>query len=185
MKEQLLKAIKAIDHGGVIVYPTDTTYGLGCDATNEKACQKIISLKKRTNHKGFIVLIDHTDFIYDLVEEVPDVVLEILENTDSPTTLVLDGGKGVAKSVLHEDGTIAIRVVKNDFCEKLIAKFNKPIVSTSVNISGNKPSTDINNIPYEILGAVDYVVPSKTVMNAKPSSIIKIEANGKVKILRA
>ena len=184
MKQELSTALKTLEHKGVIIYPTDTTFGLGCDATQEEACQKIIEIKGRNNHNGFIILIDDEDLLYEYVEFIPQVALDIFKYASKPTTIIFSKGKNLAKSVLNSDGSVAIRIVKNEFCKALIRKFNRPIVSTSVNISGEKHISRIDKIPKSISDKVDYIVPLTQELSNKPSSIIKIENDGGVKIIR-
>jgi L-threonylcarbamoyladenylate synthase len=186
MEQYIKEAAEIIKKGGVILYPTDTVLGLGCDATNSVAIQKIIDLKKRPNDKSFIVLVEDDARLNKYVQDVPSIAWDLMDIAEKPTTIVFDKGIRLAPEVIGSDGSVAVRIVKNDFCIQLIKKTNLPIVSTSVNISGNNIPLHFNEIPKEILDKVDYIVPlcyNQSQQN-EPSSIIKITANGEITVLR-
>jgi L-threonylcarbamoyladenylate synthase len=180
--EKCLETLKA---GGLILYPTDTIWGIGCDATNEKSAEKIYKLKRRSDEKAMIVLVaDEKDILRHVA--APDLSLfDYLGKTIQPTTVVYEGALGFAGNIVATDGSIAIRICKDDFCRQLIKRFRKPIVSTSANISGIPAPKTFKEISDEIKKGVDYVVEYKREdkVSAQPSSLIKWE-NGKATILR-
>lgn len=185
MIEEINKAISILEDDGLILYPTDTVWGIGCDATNEAAIKKVYELKKRTDSKALICLVTNQAMLERHVKEVPDVAYDIMDLAEKPTTIVFDQPVGIAKNLIAEDNTLAIRVASDKFCQYLINKFGKPIVSTSANISGDPTPNHFKEISSEIIKGVDYVVSlnhDKTMI--KPSSIIKLENNGMVKIIR-
>ena len=178
-------ALKTLQQRGVIIYPTDTIWGIGCDATNEKAINKIFSIKKRNDNKSMIILVDSLDMLRDYVEMIPEKVVEILNTSKKPTTVIYNNPKGLAKNVIAKDNTIAIRIVEDTFCKKLIRKLEKPIVSTSANISGEPTPKSFQEISASILDAVDYVVNLQhEKITTESSKIIKILDNGEVKVIR-
>ena len=180
--EKCLEMLKA---GGLILYPTDTIWGIGCDATNEKSAEKIYKLKRRSDEKAMIVLVaDEKDILRHVA--APDLsLLDYLGKTIKPTTVVYEGALGFAGNIVATDGSIAIRICKDDFCRQLIKRFRKPIVSTSANISGIPAPKTFKEISDEIKKGVDYVVEYKREdeTSAQPSSLIKWE-NGKIIVLR-
>ncbi len=177
---------EVLKNGGTILYPTDTVWGIGCDATNAAAVEKVFAIKNRHAAKSLIVLVSDDAMLNKCVKEVPAMAWDILEHVTKPTTIIYPNGINVAKNVLAEDGSIAIRMIKEPFCNKLIHQFNKPIVSTSANISGETPPASFNDVDDKIKNAVDYVVnyrqPEKK--NIRASSIIKIGINGEIEIIR-
>jgi L-threonylcarbamoyladenylate synthase len=186
MEKYIKEAVEIIKKGGVIIYPTDTVLGLGCDATNSVAVKKIIDIKQRPHEKSFIVLIEDDIRLNRYVQDVPSIAWDLMDVAEKPTTIVFDRGVRLAPEVLGLNGSVAVRKVKNDFCIQLIKKANLPIVSTSVNISGEKIAQNFNEIPKAILDKVDYIVPlcfNHSQQN-RPSTIIKIAANGEITVLR-
>ncbi|AFD05629.1 L-threonylcarbamoyladenylate synthase [Solitalea canadensis] len=184
MQKEIEKSLEVIKAGGTLLYPTDTIWGLGCDATNPDAVEKIIQLKKRSG-KSFIVLLDNINDLFKYVKDVPEVAYELIEVSDKPLTIVFDGGKNLAPNVLNEDGSVGIRIVKHPFCEQLIRKFRKPIVSTSANISGEPSAMSFDEVSDEIKSGVDYVVDfERSKKSHAASSIIKLGSGGLIKILR-
>jgi L-threonylcarbamoyladenylate synthase len=181
--EQCLKVLK---EGGLILYPTDTVWGIGCDATNEQAVQKVYALKKRLDEKAMIVLVaDESDVLK--YTAAPDLaVFDYLQQTIKPTTVIYDGAIGLANNLVGKDGSIAIRICGEPFCRHLIKRFRKPIVSTSANISGQPAAKTFTEISNEIKAGVDYIVCCKQgdTTISQPSSVIKWN-NGKVEILRS
>lgn len=179
------KAIEVLKNGGVILYPTDTIWGLGCDATNVDAINKIFDLKKRDKTKSMIILVESEKRLQDLVD-VPEMAWEIMDMSEKPVTIVYDNPKGLPKELLADDGSIGIRLVKNDFCKKLITKLNKPLVSTSANFSGEKSPLKFSDISSEIVGLVDYAVEEdrEKVSKYSGSSVIKIWSDNRIKVLR-
>jgi L-threonylcarbamoyladenylate synthase len=179
------KAIEVLKNGGVILYPTDTIWGLGCDATNVEAINKIFDLKKRDKTKSMIILVESEKRLQDLVD-VPEMAWEIMDMSEKPVTIVYDNPKGLPKELLADDGSIGIRLVKNDFCKKLISKLNKPLVSTSANFSGEKSPLKFSDVSNEIVQSVDYAVEEnrEKVSQYSGSSVIKVWDNSRIKVLR-
>jgi len=179
------EAVQKIKTGKVLLYPTDTVWGLGCDATNEKAVDKIFKIKKRAESKSLIILVNSVEMLLDYVDFIPKKALEILKNSKRPTTIVYPKAKALAKNVIAADDTVAIRIVKNDFCEKLITDFGKPIVSTSANISGDPTPKSFSEISHAILDSVDYVVDLQEELNSGISSrILKINLDDTIEVIR-
>ncbi|SDF46332.1 L-threonylcarbamoyladenylate synthase [Cellulophaga baltica] len=185
MQEEINKCIEILSKGGLILYPTDTVWGIGCDATNEEAVAKIYALKKRANTKTMICLVANDFMLEKHVSAVPEVAYDIIDLATKPTTIVYDAPKGVAKNLVAEDNTLAIRIASDKFCQYLINKFKKPIVSTSANIAGEPTPQTFKEISGAILKGVDYVVNLHQDKNSEtPSSIIKLGNDGVVKIIR-
>ena len=179
------KTIEILTSGGTILYPTDTIWGIGCDATNVEAINKIFDIKKREKSKSMIILVESEKRLQDLVD-VPEMAWEIIDLSEKPVTLVYDNPKGLPKEILAEDGSIGIRLVKDDFCRKLISKLNKPLVSTSANFSGDKSPMKFSDINPEIINLVDFAIEEdrEKVSEYSGSSVIKIWNNGRIKVLR-
>ncbi len=186
MEEDLKNALKVLKNGGVILYPTDTVWGLGCDATNEEAVKKIFQIKQREDSKSMLVLTDNEAKIERLVEKVPDVAWDLINLSETPLTIIYSGARNLAKNLIAQDGSIGIRVTKDEFSGKLCERFRSPVVSTSANVSGQASPQNFDEISNEIKNAVDYIVSyrQKDKTNAKPSSIIKLEPNGVITIIR-
>ncbi len=185
MNEEIAKALEVLNAGGIILYPTDTIWGIGCDATNEEAVQKIFKLKQREESKSLIVLVNEPMMLNLYVEEVPAVAWDLVEFAEHPLTIIYPGAKKLAPSVIAADGSAGIRVASDDFCKRLIYKFRKPIVSTSSNISGDPAPELFGQISSAILDGVDYIVNLRQNERAsKPSTIIKFEPNGVFKFIR-
>ncbi|GEO08529.1 L-threonylcarbamoyladenylate synthase [Segetibacter aerophilus] len=183
--EDIEEALKILHVGGVILYPTDTIWGLGCDATNSKAVQRLIQLKGKPQQKGLIVLLASERDVLQYTANPDLQVFDHLATTTKPTTVIYEHGLGVAEEVLNEDGSIAIRLVKEDFCRHLLKRFKKPIVSTSANIHGQPSPQSFNHISAEIKSGVGYVVKYRQSeeFNASASAIIKWK-NGKCLTIR-
>lgn len=185
MHNQIKTTLEALRAKQTVLYPTDTVWGLGCDATDEKAVAKIYEIKERAESKSMIVLVNSIDMLNTYIKNIPTKVLELLLSTEKPTTIIYKNPTGLAKNVIASDNTVAVRLVKDEFCEQLIADFGKAIVSTSANISGEPTAMSYHEISPLILDAVDYVVDlhheKKT---AKSSTILKLEDNGEIKVLR-
>lgn len=186
METDIQKALEVLREGGVILYPTDTVWGLGCDATNAEAVSRIFKIKKRTESKSLIVLVADDQQLLRYVPEIHEVAWELIENTDRSLTIIYDKVTNLASAVLADDGSAGIRIVKDEFCQNLIKKFGKPIVSTSANISGEPTPTTFSEIKKEILAQVNYVVNWRQTENKKSqaSVIIKLALNGEFKIIR-
>ena len=180
--EQIIQTLKS---GGTILYPTDTIWGIGCDATNIDALNKIFEIKKREKTKSMIILVESEKRLQDLVE-VPEMAWEIMDLSEKPVTLIYDNPKNLPKELLAEDGSIAIRLTKNDFLKKLISKLNKPLVSTSANFSGEKSPMKFSDISREIVNKVDFVVEEnlEKISEYSGSSIIRVWNDGRIKIIR-
>ena len=184
MKSEISNTIIYLQTGKTILYPTDTVWGLGCDALNEKAVHKIYNLKKREESKSLIVLVSSINMLKKYVS-VPKKALAVLKEAKTPTTIIYNNPKGFAPNTIAKDKTIAIRVVQDEFCRKLIKRFGKPIVSTSANISGNPTPKTFKEISQPILEGVDYIVDlHKNKVNTKSSTILKINGDD-IQVLRA
>lgn len=179
--------IKVLQSGGLILYPTDTIWGIGCDATNEQAVAKVYHLKKRADEKSLVILLAGEEELSHYVTQTHPGVFDYLSKVNKPTTVIYDGAINLANNVVNKDGSIAIRIVKDDFCEKLIKCFGKPIVSTSANISGSPAPQNFLSISAEIKNGVDYIVQHRRddVTPTTPSTIIKWNADGQVHIIRS
>lgn len=186
MKEQIDAAIKVLKEGGVILYPTDTIWGLGCDATNEAAVEKIFKIKQRQDSKSLITLVADIDMIGRYVKEIPEIAIQLVEVNDKPMTIIYPGAMGLAKNVVAEDGTAGIRIPNHEFCHRLIYKFRKAIVSTSANLSGEKSPATFEEIPQEIKNAVDYIVAPEFEGECthSASQIIKVGLGSEIEIIR-
>lgn len=186
MEKDIDNAIRVLEQGGIILYPTDTIWGIGCDATNTKAVEKVYRIKSRTEAKSLIILLDHFDKLSDYVEKVPDITSDLLASITNPVTIIYSNARRLAANVVASDGTIAIRIVKDDFCTELIRRFGKPIVSTSANISGFDPPAIFSHIDKEIKKSVDYIVAYKqdSFTRSKPSTIIRLRDDGMYSIIR-
>jgi L-threonylcarbamoyladenylate synthase len=186
MDKEISAALETLQKGGIILYPTDTIWGIGCDATNKEAVSKIYSIKQRRDEKSMLILLDDAEKLYDYVEVVPDIAWNLIEVADKPLTLIYPGARNLAENLIAEDGSIGIRIVKDEFCRKLISRFRKPIVSTSANVSGMPWPPNFQKIDRSILKLVDYVVNfrRKDEARGKPSGIIKLGPAGEVLIIR-
>lgn len=186
LRDEVAKAFKIIQDGGIILYPTDTIWGIGCDATNTEAIQRIYRLKQRDEAKSMIILLDNDNKLQSYVSEVPDIAYDLIEFAENPLTLVMPGAKNLSPALINKDGSIAIRIVKNDFCEQLIQRMRKPLVSTSANISGKASPQYFSQVDQEIIDGVDYVVDidqhSMEIKN--PSTIMRLEPDGRFEFLR-
>ncbi len=185
MKNVIDQAVKIIKEGGVILYPTDTVWGLGCDPNNEEALQKINAIKKRIKKNHFILLVNSEMLLNRYVKAIPEVCYDLIDFANSPLTIIYPKGQYASNQVLGDDGSIAIRMVKNEFCDGLMKRLKHGIVSTSANISGEPFPTSFQKISADILDAVDFVVPAKyESKGTKPSQIIKIGEDSEVNIIR-
>jgi L-threonylcarbamoyladenylate synthase len=186
LKEEINKALEVLKSGGIILYPTDTVWGLGCDATNVEAVAKVYALKNRADSKSMIILLDTDNKIQSYVSEVPDVAYDLIEFSEKPLTIIYSGAKNLATNLINEDGSIGIRIPKHNFCEQLIQRFRKPIVSTSANISGANSPANFSEIKQEIINGVDYVVDLEQESSEKkqPSTIMKLEPDGQFVFIR-
>jgi len=191
MEDNISKALSVLKSGGLILYPTDTVWGIGCDACNPEAVRKVFALKKRSDSKSLVLLASSVDMIARYVDEIPEMALQLVEVNDAPMTIIYPGafaGKGgLAPECVAQDGSVGIRIPQtSDFCKKLLAAFGRPIVSTSANISSEPTPKSFAEISPEISGGVDMVVDPECqgVATGKSSQIIKVDLDGSVKILR-
>ncbi len=185
MREEVEKTLTALKKGAVILYPTDTVWGIGCDATNPEAIDNIYKIKQREESKALICLVSDFKMLNQFVEEIPEVAYDILKYAQKPTTIIYDNPIRVAENLIASDNTLAIRVVRDEFCKQLIRKLKRPLVSTSANISGQPTPKSFKEIRPEILNSVDYVVNlQREKKSSKPSAIIKLTLDGKVDIIR-
>ena len=183
--EEVHKAFEVIQNGGIILYPTDTVWGIGCDATNAEAIKKIYALKQREETKSMIVLMNGEKMMYNVFKDIPEVAWQILDLSEKPTTLILDNPRNVASNLIADDKTLGVRIVKEPFCFKLMERMKKPLVSTSANISGQPTPKSFKEISPEIINGVDYVVNLHREKTCdKPSTIIKLTNDSQVKIIR-
>ncbi|BDF56432.1 MULTISPECIES: L-threonylcarbamoyladenylate synthase [Butyricimonas] len=185
LKEEVRKACEILKNGGIILYPTDTIWGIGCDATNEVAVKRVYELKHREDSKAMLVLLDDVGKLASYVE-VPDVAYELLEVNDKPMTIIYPNAKNLAKNLIAQDRTIGIRITSEIFTKSLLYRFRKPIVSTSANISGEPSPRCFAEISDAVKTAVDYVVDfrQEETTNPAPSSIIKLGVGGEIQIIR-
>ena len=172
--------------GGVILYPTDTIWGIGCDATNEDAVRRVYEIKQRQDSKAMLVLVDSSVKVDFYVRDVPEVAWDLIDLADKPLTIIYSGARNLAANLLAEDGSVGIRVTNEDFSKRLCQQFRKAIVSTSANISGQPSPKNFSEISEELKSAVDYIVGyrQEEMSNPKPSSIIKLDKGGVIKIIR-
>lgn len=185
MKTEIHSAIEVLKTGGLILYPTDTVWGIGCDATNAEAVDKIYRLKQRSDSKALICLVSDFAMLEKHVNTVPEAAFDILKYAYRPTTVIYDHPLGVAANLIAEDNSLGIRVAQDEFCQQLIQKFHKPIVSTSANLSGEPTPSNFEEINPHILEGVDYVVNLQTrKKHARPSAIIKLKKDGTVTVIR-
>ena len=184
--EDIRAAVQTLRRGGIILYPTDTIWGIGCDAANEEAVRRIFQLKQREDSKAMICLVDSANRMQRYLRQVPDVAWDLVEYADKPLTLILDGAVNLAPSLIAEDGSIGLRVTKENISHELCYRFEKAIVSTSANISGQPSPACFNEISEEIKQGVDYIMRSRQndLSKGKPSQIIKLSLDGQVKIIR-
>lgn len=185
MQTEINKALQTLKEGGLILYPTDTIWGIGCDASNADAVDKIFKLKKRNDNKSLICLVADDRMLKKYIKKVPEAAYSILDIPEQPITIIYDEPQNLAKNLILEDNTIAIRIPDDDFCFQLLRRFNGAIVSTSANISGNPSPKSFKEISQEVLKGVDYIVNlHHEKIYSKPSSIIKLSSDGQVKVIR-
>jgi L-threonylcarbamoyladenylate synthase len=186
MEQEIQRCVSVLKRGGTILYPTDTIWGIGCDATNFKAVDKIYKIKKRLETKSLIILIDDPAKIEHYVREIPDITWDLMKNVDRPITIIYPNARNLPRNVIGEDNSIAIRIAKNEFCVRLIREFGKPIVSSSANVSGDQAPLVFRCVSENIKSSVDYVVNlyQDVLQEVKPSRIIKLRENGEFNIIR-
>ena len=185
MQSEIKEIIEVLNNGGTIIYPTDTVWGMGCDATNQEAVEKIYALKKRNENSPLVTLLHDTNQLFDYVEDVPDIAFDLIELSEYPITIVFEKGKKIAKNVAAKDGSIAIRVIRDDSCSALLKQFRKPLVSTSVNQSGQAFANSIEEMDESIVSKIDAIYRSDyQIQQTRPSQIIRINNDGSFTIIR-
>jgi len=186
MTEDIHVALQVLKKGGTILYPTDTIWGIGCDATNPDAVSKVYTIKQRSDTRSMLVLLEDAGSLDRYLQEVPEIAWDLIVLSDEPLTIIFSGAKDLAQNLVPPDGTIGIRVTRDEFCRKLIRQFRKPIVSTSANISGNPWPENFNAIDPAILKRVDYTVKwrQEDPAKGKPSAIIRLGIKGEIEIIR-
>ena len=185
-EEDLRNSLKIFKEGGVILYPTDTVWGLGCDATNAVPVNKIYTIKLRSDSLSLIILVDGEQMLERYVRDIPEIAFELIEVSDTPLTIIYPAGKNLAKGVCSDDGSVGIRICRDEFCRELIKRFRKPIVSTSANISGNPFPPIFGDIDRRVIDSADYVVEHRQKERQKHSAspVIKVEPNGVIRVIR-
>lgn len=185
MQQEIQNAFQIIQNGGIILYPTDTVWAIGCDATNAAAVAKIYALKKRTENLKMICLMNGEKMMYNVFSDIPEVAWQILDLSEKPTTIVLDKPRNIASNLIAADNSLGVRIVKEPFCFKLMERLKKPLVSTSANISGEKTPRNFQEISADIKNGVDYIVDfNKDKHCENTSTIIKLTLDNQVKIIR-
>lgn len=186
IEEDIKKACEVLRQGGLILYPTDTVWGIGCDATNSEAVARVYNLKQRCDSKALIVMLADENQLCRYIDVVPDIAYELISVATKPLTIVYDNAINLCKELCAEDGSVGIRITREDFSKRLCKAFRRPIVSTSANISGQPTPIMFKDISNEIISGVDYVVENKRNQNGKatPSSVIKLSHDNSIKILR-
>jgi len=186
LRDEVKNALDVINQGGIILYPTDTIWGLGCDATNTEAIQKIYALKQRAQEKSMIILLDTENKLESYIRDVPSIAYDLIEFAENPLTLVMPGAKNLSPDLIAADGSVGVRVSKHPFCQQLIQRLRKPLVSTSANISGQPSPQNFSQISDEIITGVDYVVDidQHDLSIKKPSTIMRLDPDGKFEFIR-
>ena len=186
MLKTIEKCVEVLRGGGIILYPTDTVWGIGCDATNEEAVQRVYALKRSEDKNSMLCLMHNADMIVRYVNKAPGIAFEVMELADKPLTAILPGAVGVAPSLIPEAKTLGVRIPQHEFCQALLRKFGRPIVSTSANISGEPAAKRLKEVVQEIIDGVDYVVHPRFEgkPTLKPSSIIAFGEGGEVEVIR-
>lgn len=186
MHEDIKNALEVLKSGGVILYPTDTIWGIGCDATNAEAVKRIYEIKQRADSKSMLVLMENINLLERYMQEVPEIAYDLIEVTDKPMTIIYPAAKNLAPNLVAEDGSVGIRLTEERFTQQLIQRFRRPIVSTSANISGQPSPAFFDEVSDEIKEAVDYVVNYRQddTTPSRPSSIIKLGVGGQIQVIR-
>ncbi len=180
------EAVHVLRNGGTLLYPTDTIWGIGCDATHIKAVEKVFRIKERVREKSLIVLVRDLDMLQDYVEHLPEIAIELLVSVSDPLTIIYPGARNLPRSVTADDGSIAIRIPRHKFCQELLGVFGKPITSTSANLSGSPSPFSYSSIADPVKDAVDHIVPARyqAITRPKPSTIVKMDNKGEMYIIR-
>lgn len=183
---ELNDALKVLRGGGSILYPTDTIWGIGCDATNGKAVDKVYRIKERMAEKSMIILVSDLDMLREYVEEIPEIAEELIASVTEPLTIIYPGARNLPRNIISGDGSIAVRIPMHDYCMALLEAFGRPVSSTSANMSGMPNPLSFRQISEEIKAQVDYTVDEKhqQINRMKPSTIVKIDASGDIRVLR-
>lgn len=187
MQRTVEQCVEILRAGGIILYPTDTVWGIGCDATNAEAVAKVYALKRSDDKRSMLCLMRDADMVVRYVNRAPGIAFEVMELSDKPLTAILPGATGVAANLIPEAGTLGVRIPQHDFCQALLRKFGKPIVSTSANISGEETAKRLKDVVQEIIDGVDYVVNPRFEgkPTLKPSAIIAFGESNEVQIIRS
>jgi L-threonylcarbamoyladenylate synthase len=185
-EEDIKESLNTLRQGGILLYPTDTIWGLGCDPTNETAVNKIFKIKSRGESKSLIILVDGLSMIERYVKEIPEIIYELAEVSETPLTIIYPKGKNLATGVCSADDSIAIRICRDEFCRELLNRFRKPVVSTSANFSGNPSPENFSKIDKTLIDKVDYVVKHRQNDRSKgiASPVIKVNLDGTIRIIR-
>jgi L-threonylcarbamoyladenylate synthase len=186
MQRDIENCLEVLAAGGTILYPTDTIWGIGCDATRSDATHKVYRLKQRMDSKAMLVLVDSANMLERYVEKIPEMAMQIIEINEAPLTIIYPGARNLADDLLSKDGSIGIRIASDPFCTELIHRFRKPIVSTSANIAGKPAPAGFREISTAIISKVDYTVTWQrdNPVRKKPSGILKVQLNGEVEVIR-
>jgi len=184
--DDITNAVEVLRSGGTILYPTDTIWGIGCDATNQAAVKRIYEIKQRQDTKSMLVLMENPNLLNSYISEIPEIAWDLIDVADNPLTIIYPGAKNLANNLLPQDGSIGIRITREPFTQQLIQRFRKPVVSTSANISGQKSPHNFTGISEEIKKAVDYIVAYRQddFSRSDPSNIIKLGIGGQIEIIR-
>jgi L-threonylcarbamoyladenylate synthase len=186
METEIQSTVRFLLQGGIILYPTDTIWGIGCDATLDEPVEKIFAIKQRQDKKAMLILVDSVAMLEKYVDAVPELAFEILAITEQPLTIIYPGARGLAPNLIHPDGSVGIRITKDPFCKGILQAFQRPIVSTSANIAGNPGPAFYNQISESIIASVDYAADwrreDKT--KRKPSGILKVGLKGEIEVIR-
>jgi L-threonylcarbamoyladenylate synthase len=185
MRDEIEKSLEVLREGGILIYPTDTIWGIGCDATSVESVRRIYEIKRRSESKSLVMLVDGWEMLSEYVSKIPSGTREFLRAAEKPTTVIYQDPRGLASNVVATDNTVAIRLVQNEFCRELIRAFGKPIVSTSANFSGSAPPTCFEDIDKELLTKADYIVNlSRNEIQKSASQIVKFDKDGQITYIR-
>ena len=186
MKNIVDETCKVLENGGTILYPTDTIWGLGCDACNENAITRIYDIKHRDKGKSMLILVDSMEMMKNFTTSIPEIAVDLIEAADRPLTIIYPEAKNLPKNLVAEDGSIGIRIVNDDFCREVIGLLGRPIVSTSANLSGCNPPLGFCDIANEIKSEVDYIVPLRQdeLSRNRNSDIVKVDESGNIQVIR-
>jgi L-threonylcarbamoyladenylate synthase len=186
LKDEVAKALKVVQEGGIILYPTDTIWGIGCDATNTEAIKKLYKLKQRDETKSMIILLDSDNKLESYISEVPSIAYDLIEFAENPLTLIMPGAKNISPALISSDGSVGVRIVRHPFCQQIIQRLRKPLVSTSANISGQPSPQYFGQIDQEIIDGVDYIVDLEQhdTELKKPSTIMRLQPDGRFEFIR-